>query len=454
MLYQKNKLKILSMFLVGGCLFSTSVWWSILPSVALASNSVSISSNPFTDVPRNHWSYEAVESLYKNGIIDGYGDGTFLGEKIITRYEMAQIIAKAMTKKSEASLIDKALIDRLIDEYSKELSSLGVRIENLEKKSDKVKWEGTLRYTYSHEKDSGLGKSLSKNYINLILKPSIEINQNWHLHTRMDGNINLKSDQNYGRFWNDVDDSIRLKHVYAEGNYGKFNMKFGKIPFYEGSNIILDSRDDSYSGASASYSKNRLEINVGAGRWDGDNAGYIRFPSVGFKDKANYQYADVSYQTENKKGNVNVGFHHLNSNDIKKINSNNNNPTDEANIWIFNGKYHFDDNISVKGAYARNISADKNNKSGILEVVYRGANSMEKGSYGAHIAFRYLGYGTTLASSFDTVRENQRGFEIGGSYSPFKNTVAVISYFRGKNITTDKEKDKVENIFGRIYFYF
>ena len=436
------------MLLVGGLLVA-SPW---------ITKDVMASGNPFADVQKEHWSYEAIETLYEDGVIEGYGDNTFRGDQSISRYEMARLVAKAIAKENEnekdISAKSKTMIDRLSAEYAEELELLGVRVDNLEKHADKVKWEGSLRYTYSHEKSKGLGKSFSRNYMNLILKPSMEVNQNWNVHARLDGNTNLKTDRGYGEFWNDGNDFVKLKQAYAEGKYGNFNIKMGKIPFHEGSRVILDTRDDSYSGASTSYKSGRVDLNLGAGRWGGDNAGYIRFHNVGFKDTANYQYADVSYRTENDKGKVGVGFHHLNSDEFKKINFHKNKPTDEANIWLLNGEYKFNKDISVQGSFAKNISVDDNNKSMHIEIVYRGANSIEKGSYGAYVAYRYLGYGTTFASSFDAVKENQRGFEIGGSYSPFNNVIAVISYFRGNDISSDKKDSRVDNFFGRIYFYF
>ena len=72
--------------------------------------------NPFTDVPAGHWAYDAVNRLAAAGIIDGYGDGNFGGERLMTRYEMAQIVAKAMAK--------GANVDRLAAEFADELDSL------------------------------------------------------------------------------------------------------------------------------------------------------------------------------------------------------------------------------------------------------------------------------------------------------------------------------------------
>ena len=103
--------------------------------------------NPFSDVPADHWAYDAVSQLAKDGVVDGYGDGTYRGEQTITRYEMAQMTARAMAK-TDVSAADQAAIDKLAAEFGDELSSLGVRVAALEKKTDNVKWSGELRYRY------------------------------------------------------------------------------------------------------------------------------------------------------------------------------------------------------------------------------------------------------------------------------------------------------------------
>jgi len=92
--------------------------------------------NPFTDVPANHWAYDAVRQLAKDGIIDGYNKGTFDGDKTLTRYEIAQIVAKAMAKVDKADAKNKILIDKLALEFTAELNNLGVRITKLEDKTN------------------------------------------------------------------------------------------------------------------------------------------------------------------------------------------------------------------------------------------------------------------------------------------------------------------------------
>lgn len=112
---------------------------SMAAACVLSTGSVFAASNPFADVPTKHWSYGAVQSLSQAGIIDGYSDATFGGDKSITRYEMAQIVAKAMYRSDKATAAQKAAIERLAAEYKVELDNLGVRVDNVEKKTAGVK---------------------------------------------------------------------------------------------------------------------------------------------------------------------------------------------------------------------------------------------------------------------------------------------------------------------------
>ena len=72
-----------------------------------AASTTFAAANPFSDVPADHWAYDAVAQLAQDGVIEGYGDTTFQGDKNITRYEMAQMVAKAMAKTNVPS--DKSI---------------------------------------------------------------------------------------------------------------------------------------------------------------------------------------------------------------------------------------------------------------------------------------------------------------------------------------------------------
>ncbi|HWR28315.1 MAG TPA: S-layer homology domain-containing protein [Negativicutes bacterium] len=104
--------------------------------------------NPFVDVPAKHWAYDAVTKLAQAGILDGYGDGTYRGERLATRYEMAQATAKAMARADKADAQMKGLIDKLAVEFAAELNNLGVRVAKLEKNASTIKFTGDARVRY------------------------------------------------------------------------------------------------------------------------------------------------------------------------------------------------------------------------------------------------------------------------------------------------------------------
>ena len=67
-------------------------------ALALGISGTALAANPFSDLPAGHWAYGAVAKLAAAGVVDGFPDGTFKGDKTMTRYEMAQIVAKALAK--------------------------------------------------------------------------------------------------------------------------------------------------------------------------------------------------------------------------------------------------------------------------------------------------------------------------------------------------------------------
>ncbi|MBP2644950.1 MAG: S-layer y domain protein [Firmicutes bacterium] len=94
--------------------------------------------NPFVDVPKDHWAYDAVKKLTHDGIITGDSSDRFNGTKPVTRYEMAKVVAKALGKADKTSAEDKALIKRLTNEFAEELKDLNVRVADLEKQVDRL----------------------------------------------------------------------------------------------------------------------------------------------------------------------------------------------------------------------------------------------------------------------------------------------------------------------------
>ena len=113
------------------------VWLAFAPMLYGQSDGA----NPFRDVPKDHWSVKAIEKLVKNGLIEGFPDGTFKGTKVITRYDLALHVARILAKLDDleatgsgVSPDDAVTISRLTNEYKAELDLLGVKVDRLEKR--------------------------------------------------------------------------------------------------------------------------------------------------------------------------------------------------------------------------------------------------------------------------------------------------------------------------------
>jgi len=90
--------------------------------------------NPFVDVPLNHWAYDAVQSLAAKGVIVGYPDGTFGGARTLTRYELAEALAKGLAfveAQGYASAEDVKVLEKLAIEFADELAKLGVTVADI-----------------------------------------------------------------------------------------------------------------------------------------------------------------------------------------------------------------------------------------------------------------------------------------------------------------------------------
>src|SRR5579864_2123744 len=121
---------------------------------------------PFADTPTNHWAYDAIAELAAKGLIEGYPDGTFKGDRAMTRYEMAMVVARLLARiesiqipapapAPQVTKADLEALQRLINEFRAELAALGVRVTAIEEelnaikaRLDNVKITGRWRFRY------------------------------------------------------------------------------------------------------------------------------------------------------------------------------------------------------------------------------------------------------------------------------------------------------------------
>ncbi|WP_294160557.1 S-layer homology domain-containing protein [uncultured Selenomonas sp.] len=401
-----------------------------------AASTTFAAANPFSDVPADHWAYDAVTQLAADGVIEGYGDTTFQGDKSITRYEMAQMVAKAMAK-TDVSATDKAMIDKLAAEFADELGSLGVRVSNLEKHADMVKWNGELRYRYWSTREEGEHRA-NKDQLRFRLKPTAEVNDHWDVHAQIDSDMDISKDTTA---------TAKLKEAYAQGHYKNFGTKLGRFALWSEADqgLLLD---DDYSGAQVTFGKD-LKVTLEAGRWSGITSDTDA--------AANMQAIDLSGTTGKLRGGV--AYHHFNSDAFKSgyTQYQDNGTTDEANIWSVGAGYNFDGNWDLFGAFAKNASADNYSTSHNIQLTYKGSDKVNQGTWGAYAAYRYVSSNVSLCPTYDTATSGflnaagSKGWEVGADYTPFHNVYTAVSYFDGKHLAADQD---VKVLFGRVSFFF
>ena len=85
----------------------------------------------FPDIEKNHWAYEAVEELAKQGLLEGYPDGTFSGDRMMTRYEFAEVVYRAMQKGLKVN-------EKLIQEFEPELERFRIDVISKDKDGNPV----------------------------------------------------------------------------------------------------------------------------------------------------------------------------------------------------------------------------------------------------------------------------------------------------------------------------
>ena len=385
--------------------------------------------NPFSDVPAGHWAYSSVTKLAAEGVIEGYGDGTYLGNRNITRYEMAQMIAKAMAKNPQGA--SKAELDKLAAEFRAELDNLGVRVAELEKHSDKVQWTGEVRYRYwnDNRKLEGGGKSKAmRSQLQLRLFPTAEINDHWTAKARFTATENFREDST---------GDAKLTYIFAEGKYDKTTFKLGKMPLFSNADGGIVA-DDFFSGAQITFG-DKLKFLLEGGRWS---------KSEGWTDPADYVGTEILYN--NAGFNAGVGYRYFSSDNLRTTNNKN---SDSASIWSIGAGYKFNGGMKLSGAYTENTKADRYKRGYNIELGYKGADRKVKSSWGAFAAYRYVGRNVGFAPTFDVwySTTNKKGLEVGATWAPMKNTLAKLIYFHGKTLDT-RQTDR--QLFGRISFFF
>ena len=413
-----------------------------------AASTTFAAANPFSDVPADSWAYDAVTTLAADGVIDGYPDGTYKGQNTMTRYEMAQIVARAMAK-TDLEKADKALVDKLAAEFAEELDNLGVRVADLEKKSDNVKWGGELRYRYYDiDRDSAAGDE-THNKVLFRLEPKAYIgNSGWTANARLDYEMNLSTDEN--------NDGVVVDRAYVEGPLFGATVTAGRTPVFTAQGLLFDDR---ISGGTVAFGSDEFKTTLAAGRYNPEHSDYRTVVGVDNAKDITAEYYGVQFDyTPNDKLALNAGYTGLVNLDAYVETAPNSGKydhfSDDASFWYVGGKYAFDKNVAFVGEYAQNTEdwADDEDQAWTAELQYKGANAADAGSWGMYAGYRQIEAAASIAPTYDDIiGAGYKGAVVGASYVPAENILATIEYFDGEETISGQDASK---FFANVDFFF
>ena len=389
-------------------------------AMALGVTASAYAANPFSDVPAGHWAYDSVNKLAAAGIVDGYGNGTFGGDLLMTRYEMAQIVAKAMAK--------GANVDRLAAEFADELDSLGVRVAALEKKSDNVKITGEARFRYVDQKASANLDADGKGHGHVAdLRSRIwltgQVNEDWK-YTGMIENIqNFADDKG--------NEDTNFQRAYVEGKLGGMAVTAGRYNMFLANGNIYDDRAD---GIELAYG-DKIKVTGVAGKADPGTDGLAANSYAGGAIGADF-------------GVINATAGYYNFKDIGAKDSG----VDNA-IWFVGAGTTFGDfglnAMYLKGDGSGYDGADKyfdgiDDDGWTAGLTFKGAEATEKGTWGLFANYYDQGGQTYIAHTTDANTfggDGFKGYGVGANYTVAKNMVLTAVYYDTENKFDSSEKD-------------
>ena len=373
-------------------------------AMALGVTASAYAANPFSDVPAGHWAYDSVNKLVAAGVVDGYPDGTFGGDKLMTRYEMAQIVAKAMAKGAD--------VDKLAAEFADELDTLGVRVANLEKKADNVKITGEIRYHYADSSDDFDGwenKLRSRIWVNG------QVNDDWTYTGMIENNQNFANDAG--------DEETKFQRAYVNGKLGGVAVQAGRYNLKYADGNIYDTRFD---GVQASYGK---DVKLTAGYGKATPSSTVRI------DNADVWYAELS----GKMSKLSLAAGYSEWDDINDLDV-------DDSIWHVGANYAFDKNVKLGAMY---LYGDVDDYDGdddgyVVTASYKGAKASDPGSWGLVAKYYDQGATTYMDHTMNGKADDMfgfKGYSVFANYAFAKNIVGQVEWYdlEGKDNSGDSQ---------------
>ena len=400
-------------------------------AMAVGLSASAYAANPFTDVPAGHWAYDSISKLAAAGVIEGYGDDTFRGDRLMTRYEMAQIVAKAMAK--------GANVDKLAAEFADELDALGVRVAALEKKSDNVKITGHVRWRWSRDSGNNLGTRIVNHDLRTRLWFNGQINDNWK-YVGMIQNV-----QNFRNYIGDENGAnFTFQRAYVEGRLGGMQVTAGRHDFQLGDANLYDTRMDGIKIAygdkvkfGAYYGKPSDTGAIFDFNNDGVRSLYGRFYGANIGADINKLSLNLAYDKFDKAKRAGGVASNMKNNGVFSIGA----TYDFGKATL--GAIYLKSNVDPR-FNGRNISSN----GFVITGTYGGAENDKVGSFGFVAKYYNQGAGTFIAhtmngGAMDFVDQGFKGYSLSGSVTIAKNMIATVEWYDIKGKETGRKERTV-----------
>ena len=396
-------------------------------AMALGVTASAYAANPFSDVPAGHWAYDSISKLAAAGVIEGYGDATFGGDKLMTRYEMAQITAKAMAKGANC--------DKLAAEFADELDNLGVRVANLEKKADNVKITGQIRAHYKDVKD---GKSAAQFRTRLFVSGAI--NEDWTYTGRLQNvqeihgaNTKLEPTDR-----SDVsEDDTKLNWAFVSGKIGGVKVDAGRMDIKMHTGTVVD---ETFDAVKVAYGKD-IKLTGVAAKTPGASSAWDR---TTLKSEDRMYVADLS----TKIGVVDTYLTYYNTD-----------AADIDDIYVLGAAANVAKDLGLKAEILRgDADKDKDETGYMVGLAYKGAKAASAGTWGVYANYYNQPIATMLEHTIDgyatlpKMTDGFKGFEIGANYTVAKNIVAAVKYYDLD--PREGNTDDVKTLWSEVVFTF
>lgn len=411
---------------------------AVLAATFALGATVAFAANPFSDVPSSSWAYQSVSQLAQAGIVNGYPDGTFKGQNDITRYEMAQMVAKAMAHQDKATAEQRAMINKLADEFADELNSLGVRVTNLENKVGNVKTTGDFRVRYLKQDNSQTSDKGTKDS-KFDMRARIQFNAKIDANTI--GTVRLSTgNQEFGHSSSAKSESndVYLDLASIQHNFGsKASVVAGRYLQYIGATTYWYG--DHVDGAALKYNDKNFAFT-------GGYANFLEMEDDWLAGQAEGGYATINGQFGQH---VNLGALYVGT-DTATTNSNGGTYAGQAkDAWGINTKLTFSD-FTLAGDYIKVQLKDSNNSDPTFwagTLYYKMADAKTAGTYDIFVDYVNADNGAFLGGTNsmrpDNLLNNVKSWGVGADYVLAKGlTLTALQTFSSsvKDGGTDPEE--------------